>query len=112
MKEKSTAKNLYVANLPFEVEEEELRKLFALCGTVRSIHMVTDPQSGHFKGCAFVQMSDAAEARDAIVTLDGLALHKRMIRVSAALPKKKAAPAGKAGESNKPRAKRPGAGRR
>lgn len=95
MKEKSSVKDLYVANLAFETEEEDLQKLFALCGTVRSIHMITDPKTGHSKGCAFVHMANAAEARDAIVTLDGTSLHKRLISVTAALPRKTAAPADK-----------------
>lgn len=105
MKEKPTIKNLYVANLPLDVEEEELQKLFALCGKVRSIHMVNDAKSGHFKGSAFVNMSNAAEARDAIVTLDGVALHRRIISVTAALPRKPAVAGAKAGAAEKTRAK-------
>lgn len=93
MKVKSTSRDLYVADIPFETEEEELQKLFALCGTVRSIHMITDAKSGVFKGCAFVHMASAAQAREAINTLDGLALNKRLISVTEALPRKTAAPA-------------------
>lgn len=93
MKPKSTVKDLYVANLDFETEEEDLQKLFTLCGKVRGIHMVTDQKSGLPKGCAFVHMTTAAEAQDAIVTLDGTALHKRLISVTAALPRKTATPA-------------------
>lgn len=96
MKEKSTSKDLYVADIAFETEEEELHKLFSLCGTVRSIHMITDPKSGQFKGCAFVHMANAAEARDAVTTLDGVALHKRSLSVTIALPRKPAAAGSKA----------------
>lgn len=91
MKAKPTVKDLYVANLSFETEEEELQKLFAICGTVRAIHMVTDQKSGLPKGCAFVHMSTAAEAKDAIVTLDGTSLGNRIISVTAALPRRTAA---------------------
>jgi RNA recognition motif-containing protein len=90
MKTKSTSKDLYVAEIAFDAEEEDLRKLFSLCGTVRAIHMITDQKTGQFKGCAFVHMANAAEARDAINTLDGTYLLKRCINVTAALPRKPA----------------------
>lgn len=96
MKAKPTVKDLYVANLSFETEEEDLQKLFAICGTVRAIHMVNDQKSGLPKGCAFVHMTTAEEAKDAITTLDGTSLHKRIISVTAALPRKTALPAAKA----------------
>lgn len=108
MKTKSAVKDLYVANLDFETEEEDLQKLFAICGTVRAIHMVKDPKSGLPRGCAFVHMTTAAEARDAIVTLDGTALHKRIISVTEALPRKTGSPAAKPGVPEKSqRPKRP-----
>ena len=91
MKEKSTNKDLYITDISFEVEEEDLRKLFAICGTVRNIYMMKDQKSGLFKGTAFVHMSTAAEAREALM-LDGTRLIDRCIGVSAALPKKPAAP--------------------
>ncbi len=97
MKAKSTSKDLYVAEIAFEAEEEDLRKLFALCGTVRAIHMITDQKTGQFKGCAFVHMANAAEARDAINTLDGTYLLKRCISVTAALPRKTTPAAARAG---------------
>lgn len=108
MKEKPTIKDLYVANLSFETEEEELQKLFAICGTVRAIHMVNDQKTGLPRGCAFVHMTTAAEAKDAITTLDGTSLDKRIISVTAALPRKTANPAAKTGTPEKPqRSKRP-----
>lgn len=106
MKTKPTVKDLYVANLDFETEEEDLQKLFAICGTVRGIHMVTDQKSGLPKGCAFVHMTNAAEAQDAIVTLDGTSLHKRIISVTAALPRKTATPASEAEKPEKQKKKR------
>jgi RNA recognition motif-containing protein len=107
MKEKSKSKDLYVANMSFEMEEEELQKLFSLCGTVRSIHMVTDPKSGLPKGCAFVHMTTAAEAKDAITTLDGTYLHNRCISVTEALPRKTVSPVEKAEPKKTQRARRP-----
>ena len=93
MKNKAIDKDLFVADISFEVEEEDLQKLFAVCGTVRAIRMMTDKRSGKFNGCAFVKMSTAAEAKDALHMLDGTRLINRCISVSAALPKKTTAPA-------------------
>ena len=107
MKVKPTIKDLYVANLSFETEEEDLQKLFAICGTVRTIHMITDPKSGLSKGCAFVHMTTAAEAKEAITTLDGTSLHKRCISVTAALPRKTAVASVKAAPAKPQRTKRP-----
>lgn len=106
MKEKSTNKDLYITDISFEVEEEDLQKLFAICGTVRSIYMMTDQKSGLFKGTAFVHMATAAEAREALM-LDGTRLIDRCISVRAALPKKPAAPAVETVVEKPKRARRP-----
>ena len=107
MKEKSINKDLYITDISFEVEEEDLRKLFSICGTVKSIYMMTDQKSGLFKGTAFVHMATAAEAREAIM-LDGTRLIDRCISVRAALPKKAAAsPVETVAEKPKRAARRP-----
>ena len=87
MKDKPTNKELFVTDISFDVEEEDLRKLFAVCGDVRSIHLMTDKKSGKFTGCAFVKMSSGAEAKDAIHMLDGARLINRCISVRPAEPK-------------------------
>lgn len=105
MKEKSTNKDLFVSDIAFEAGEEDLHKLFSVCGKVRSVHLITDPGSGLFKGCAFVNMSTAKEAREALNMLDGTRLLKRCISVSAARPKQ---PAGQpAAEPVEKKEKRP-----
>lgn len=112
MKAKSDSKDLYVGDISYEVEEEDLLKLFSMCGTVRAVHMITDQKSGQFKGCAFVHMASAAQAREAINTLDGTYLHNRCISVTAALPRKPAPAGGKAAADktrptdNRPRGRR------
>jgi RNA recognition motif-containing protein len=87
MKTKAKIKDIFVGDISFEATEEDLHKLFSVCGTVRSIHMLTDPQGGHFKGIAFICMSNDAETRDAINMLDGTRLLDRCISVSAAKTK-------------------------
>ena len=92
MKEKSLNKDLFVTEISFEVKEEDLQKLFAVCGTVRSINMLTDKRSGKFNGCAFIRMSSAAEAKDALHMLDGTRLIDRCINISAAKSKEELTP--------------------
>ncbi|MFK5926622.1 MAG: RNA-binding protein [Desulfuromusa sp.] len=91
MRNKKRIKDIFVSELSFEVTEEEIRKLFSVCGTVRSINMVTDPKSGQFKGVAFVCMSSDAETKEAINMLDGTRLIDRCISVSAAKTKEEMA---------------------
>lgn len=80
--------DLYVRQISADATEEDLRKLFAVSGKVTYVHMVKDAKSGEFVGCAFVKMASEAEAKDAIVTLDGALLINRTISVVAALPQK------------------------
>jgi RNA recognition motif-containing protein len=79
---------LYVGNLPYETTEDDLRRLFAVAGTVSSVHLITDPQSGRSKGCGYVKMANADAAREAINSLDGALLVNRLITVSEARPQK------------------------
>ena len=87
MKIKTKIKDIFVGDISFEATEEDLHKLFSVCGKVRSINMVTDPKNGQFRGIAFVCMSNDAETRDAINMLDGTRLIDRYISVSAAKTK-------------------------
>jgi RNA recognition motif-containing protein len=109
------ARELYVGNISDEAGEDDLRKLFSVSGKVSSIHMIIDPVSGKFKGCAYVKMGSDAEAKDAIVTLDGALLMSRLLRVSESRPKERK-PAGdrwKPGrDSGKPKPRRESGPRR
>jgi len=91
MKNKPKIKDIFVSELSYDVTEEDIHKLFSVCGTVRSVNMVTDPKNGQFKGVAFVCMSNDAETREAINMLDGTRLIDRCINVSAAKTKEEMA---------------------
>ena len=93
MKNRTVTRELYVSDISFQAEEEDLRKLFVLFGTVTSIHMVKDPKSGRFKGSAFVRMATPAQARDVLNSLDGTYLVDRCIKITAARPKQAESPA-------------------
>ncbi len=91
MKTKPKIKDIFVSEISFEATEEDILKLFSVCGTVRSINMVTDKRTDQFKGVAFVCMSNDAETREAINMLDGTRLIDRCIVVSAAKTKEELA---------------------
>jgi len=110
MKNRAKNRDLFVADISFDADEEELRKLFSVCGTVRSVQLLTDKRSGKFSGRAFVRMSSDAEAKNAVQTLDGALLINRCIRVAAARDKQDQKPATEAPQrsraSKSPRRKR------
>jgi RNA recognition motif-containing protein len=59
-------KKVYVANLPYQATEPELKALFSKAGSVVSVKIVQDRQSGQPKGIAFVEMSTQWEGRRAV----------------------------------------------
>ncbi len=63
-------KKVYVANLPFQAGEPELKMLFSRAGDVMSIRVVADRQTGQPRGIAFVEMSTQWEARRAVSMLN------------------------------------------
>jgi RNA recognition motif-containing protein len=77
-------KKIYVGNLPFTSTEDELRSLFARHGAVESVSVITDRETGRPRGFAFVEMSEASAAADAIKALDGSQLGGRALRVNEA----------------------------
>ena len=79
--------NIYVGNLDFATHEDQLRTLFAAYGAVKTVTAVTDRDTGQPRGFAFVEMTDAAEARDAIRTLNGSVHGGRALIVNEARPK-------------------------
>jgi RNA recognition motif-containing protein len=81
-------RELYVGNIPYEATDFDLRRLFTVAGTVSSIHLITDPESGQFKGCCYIKMATAEEAKEAINSLDGARFIDRLITVSEARPQK------------------------
>ena len=77
---------IYVGNLPFRTNSEELRDLFAEHGEVQDCVIPVDRDSGRSRGFGFVDMDDE-EARNAITALDGYDLDGRQLRVNEARPR-------------------------
>ena len=74
---------IYVGNLPFSATESEIRELFAQHGTVESVSLITDRDTGRPRGFGFVEMA-RADASRAIQNLNGKDLGGRPLRVNEA----------------------------
>lgn len=79
--------NIYVSNLSFNVQDEDLRSYFADYGDVSSAKVITDKFTQRSKGFGFVEMPDDAAAQKAIQELDGAMVDGRSIKVMVARPK-------------------------
>ena len=78
---------LYVGNLPYTTTEDELRTMFSQAGTVASVAVIKDRDTGQSKGFAFVEMSNQAEAEKAISMFNGHSMGQREMKVSLARPR-------------------------
>ncbi len=76
---------IYVGNLPFSATEDEVRGLFAQHGTVTSVALITDRETGSPRGFGFVEMEDGAD--EAINSLNNYQMGGRSLKVNEARPK-------------------------
>ena len=80
-------RKLYVGNLPYSATEQSLRDAFSASGTVDSVSLITDRDSGQSKGFGFVEMATDQEAQAATQAMNGQTLDGRQIKVNEAKPK-------------------------
>ena len=80
---------LYIGNLAYSLTEDELKQLFGKAGTVVSVNLISDRETGRPKGFGFVEMASEEEAKKAIEQLNGQTLSERQIVVNEARPQEK-----------------------
>ena len=78
---------LYVGNLAFQTSSEELQTLFAQAGTVESVSLIEDRETGRSRGFGFVEMSTKEEGAAAIQKFNGTDLGGRALNVNEAKPR-------------------------
>jgi cold-inducible RNA-binding protein len=78
---------LYVGNLAFETSSEQLQTLFAEAGTVESVSVIEDRETGRSRGFGFVEMATKEEGTAAIDRFNGHDLSGRSLKVNAAKPR-------------------------
>ncbi|AHI05447.1 RNA-binding protein [Bdellovibrio bacteriovorus W] len=79
-------KKLYVGNLSYTVDADQLSSVFSEYGTVDSANVIMDRETGRSKGFAFVEMSADDEAKNAIDRLNGMEISGRAMNISEAKP--------------------------
>jgi RNA recognition motif-containing protein len=79
--------NMYVGNLTFSVNEDDLKEVFAEFGEIESIKIIKDKFSGQSKGFGFVEMPSNSEADKAIKALNGSPMKGQAMKVNQANPK-------------------------
>jgi RNA recognition motif-containing protein len=79
---------LFVGNLSYSTTEDDLRELFTEAGTIDSVDLIKDRNTGQSKGFAFVEMSSRDEAQTAIDMFNGKDLNERALTVNIAKPRK------------------------
>ena len=79
--------NIYVSNLSFNIQDEDLREFFAEYGEVTSAKVITDKFTGKSRGFGFVEISDEEADKKSTAELDQASVDNRTIRVQEAKPK-------------------------
>lgn len=79
--------SLYVGNLAYEIDKEDLNEVFGEYGTVKRVHIPTDRETGKVRGFAFVEMDSDLEEDKVIEALDGAEWANRVLRVNKARPR-------------------------
>lgn len=79
--------NIYVSNLGYSFQDEDLSKLFGEYGNVSSAKVITDKFTSRSRGFGFVEMTDDQAAETAIRELDGKMIEGRSVKVSEARPR-------------------------
>jgi len=77
---------VYVGNLPFTVDDEKLREIFAKFGDIEEATIIKDKYSGRSKGFGFVTFTDDAAAKKAIAELNEKEVEGRALKVNEARP--------------------------
>ena len=78
---------LYVGNLSFDTGSQDLEELFGQVGTVESVNVIEDRDTGRSRGFAFVEMSSNSEGAEAIEQFNGKEVNGRELKVNEAKPR-------------------------
>jgi len=103
-------KNIFVGNLSFNTNEDELRQAFEAYGQVDRVSIMTDRDTGRSRGFGFVEMASSEDGEKAIAALNGAQIGGRTINVNEARPKTERVGGGGGGGGGRDRGDRGGRG--
>ena len=103
-------KNIFVGNLSFNTNEDELRQAFEAYGQVDRVSIMTDRDTGRSRGFGFVEMASSEDGEKAIAALNGAQIGGRTINVNEARPKTERVGGGGGGGGGRDRGERGGRG--
>ena len=95
-------RRLYVGNLPYSTNEDQLNDLFSQAGKVENVKVMRDMATGRARGFAFVEMSSDDEAQRAVSSFNEYKLEGRALVVNEARPKTEGGGGGYGGGGNRP----------
>ncbi|MEO6549411.1 MAG: RNA-binding protein [Ferruginibacter sp.] len=90
---------IFVAGLPYDLDDAELEEIFEKFGTVTSAKVAMDKETGKSKGFAFIEMPNSVEAKDAIESMNDISLGKKPLVVKEA--EERSGPGNRPGGSNR-----------
>jgi len=79
--------NIFVGNLSYQTTESEIETAFAAFGAVERVSLVRDRETGQSRGFAFVEMTNAEEAQQAMTAMNGRDMNGRVLNVNEARPR-------------------------
>ena len=88
---------LYVGNLAFQTTNDDLQQLFEQAGTVESVNVIEDRETGRSRGFGFVEMASTEEGQKAIEQFNGKEFNGRNLNVNEARPREERGPRGGGG---------------
>lgn len=92
-------KKLYVGNMSYDVTNDDLERAFSAHGTVQTVQLMKDRDTGQSKGFAFVEMGSGSEAHAAMTALNNTELKGRALTVNEARPQPEGGRGGRSGGS-------------
>ena len=95
-------RRLYVGNLPYSTNEDQLNELFGQAGKVENVRVMRDMATGRARGFAFVEMSSDDEAQQAVSSFNDYKLEGRALVVNEARPKTEGGGGAYGGGGNRP----------
>lgn len=91
--------NIFIASLPFQLEESDIKELFEDYGEVTSVKLITDRETGRKRGFGFIEMPNEEEALSAIKAMDQTEIYERTISVTQAEDRKQSGGGNRGGYS-------------